>query len=64
MIPHGTSDCAPRFSDSLIGYLSPVSYLLALAASAISIRRRIASGRPGLSGCFEAQASTLCSNSG
>jgi hypothetical protein len=42
----------------------PVCWVLTLIFNAISIRRRIASGRPGRSGCFNAQASTFRSNSG
>jgi hypothetical protein len=38
--------------------------LFTLFASAISIRRRIASGRPGVSGCFEAHSSIRRSKSG
>jgi len=43
----------------LRGYLAPVLCLLALQASANSIRRRIASEREGLSFCCLAQASIL-----
>jgi hypothetical protein len=49
----------------MVVYFSPrLLCRLDLVVRAISIRRRIASGRPGLSDCFEAQSSIRRSRSG
>jgi len=52
--PGATTKADPKFWSNL----QLTTYLLGLVLNATSIRRRIASGRPGVTGCFEAHTST------
>ena len=57
--PRSRKSCPPESSGAFF-----VSHLSGFNMRAISSRRRMASGRPGRSGCFKAQASIFFSKLG